>query len=65
MADMDQLMLIADEAGVPIVEDAAHAMDRNGTAGVPAASALQFIQLQNGKVMTAGEAASCCRTAKN
>jgi dTDP-4-amino-4,6-dideoxygalactose transaminase len=56
MADMDRLMKIADEAGVAIVEDAAHAHGsewngrRAGSFG-----ALSSFSFQNGKVMTAGE----------
>ncbi len=56
MADMHSLMQIADEHGIPIVEDAAHAHGsewngrRAGSFG-----AFGSFSFQNGKVMTAGE----------
>jgi dTDP-4-amino-4,6-dideoxygalactose transaminase len=56
MADMDALTSIAAEAGVPLIEDAAHAhgSEWNGrrAGGFGAISSFSF---QNGKVMTAGE----------
>lgn len=56
MADMDSLMQIAGEHGIPLIEDAAHAHgsewkgQRAGSFGV-----FSSFSFQNGKVMTAGE----------
>ena len=56
MADMDSLLQIAGEHGIPIIEDAAHAHgsewngQRAGSFGV-----FGSFSFQNGKVMTAGE----------
>jgi dTDP-4-amino-4,6-dideoxygalactose transaminase len=56
MADMDSLLHIANERGLPLIEDAAHAHGsewngrRAGSLGV-----FGSFSFQNGKVMTAGE----------
>jgi len=56
MADMDSLMQVAGEHGVPVIEDAAHAHgsewngQRAGSFGV-----FSSFSFQNSKVMTAGE----------
>ncbi len=56
MADMDRLCVIADQAGVPLIEDAAHAHGsewkgrRAGSIGITGS-----FSFQSSKVMTAGE----------